>query len=97
MNLFIAFCKEPILELITKNYHKRATWGYFVTTKQLVSGVEFRENSLESLGGDSLHSSEAKEPAAPSITLDLVKKVTMPGGARNYMNLKLRKCYIAKM
>ena len=68
-----------------------------MTTKQLVSGVEFRENSLESLGGDSLHSSEAKEPAAPSITLGLVKKITMPRGARNYMNLKLRKCYIAKM
>ena len=97
MNLCIAFCKEPILELMTKNNYKRATWGYFVTTKQLVSGVEFRENSLESLGGDSLHSSQAKEPATPSITLDLVKEVTMPRGARNYMNLKLRKCYIAKI
>ena len=97
MNLFIAFCKEPILGLMTKNYHIRATWRYFVATKQLVSGVEFRENSLESLGGDSLHSSEAKEPAAPSITLDLVKEITMPGGAKNYMNLRLRKCFIAKM
>ena len=93
----VAFQKETNTGVYNQSYHKRATWGYFVATKQLVSGVEFRENSLESLGGDSLHSSEAKEPAAPSITLDLVKEVTMPRGARNYMNLKLRKCYNAKM
>ena len=54
-------------------------------------------DSLESLGGDSLLRSQAKKPAAPPITLDLVKEVTMPGGARNHMNVKLRKCLIAKM
>ena len=76
--------------------------GFFDATKLSVSGTEIRQNTLwrlvltrlsRRLGGDDLHSAQAKELAPPPTTLVLVKENRVPGDTRNYKNQTFGRCY----